>query len=121
MAKIINLTPHDVNIFNNDDYPLVNLGYADKCARVGIEYIPDGGIVVDDCDPIPVYRNVYTPTCERLGLPDPEFGTFYVVSKMAYDVLRTELGRIPLDVFYPGSAVRDENGKVIGCVGLSHD
>jgi len=48
------------------------------------------------------------------NLPAPEPGTVYVVSAL---VLAAAPGRA--DVFAPGPAVRDADGRIIGCLGLT--
>ena len=49
-----------------------------------------------------------------LGLPHPRPGVYYIVSALV-------LAQVPnrADVFAPGPALRDADGRVVGCVGLS--
>jgi len=50
------------------------------------------------------------------GLPDPQPGVHYVTSLIAAQAAR-RLGRD--DVLVPGPAVRDADGRIVGCHGLA--
>ena len=117
--KLINLTPHKITIYPPTDWTLLGddsspiavepSGVSARCdeTREIIATIPSG---LGDWG-IPVYRVVYG---EVSGLPAPELGTIYIVSmRLAQAVPERH------DVCFPGEAVRDASGNIIGCIGLS--
>lgn len=104
-----NLTPHEVKIFKlNGTTPdldvVIEAGGA--VARVSCEYIK----VDKKVDGIDLYRPVFG---EVTGLPDYEEGVYLLVSAMVREAL-------PLlsDLVSPGQLLRDDDGNVIGCLGL---
>lgn len=117
--KLVNLTPHKITIippvgwvqYGNDDSDIVvePSGMVARCAEtrqvVSVVAQPQGGWS------IPVFRVEYG---EVSGLPEPEDGVVYIVSmRLAQAVPHRQ------DVFFPGEAVRDTAGNIIGCIGLS--
>jgi hypothetical protein len=105
MKKFVNLTQHVLNV-QNIDGKIVNIPPSGDVARVSstakvVYYIND--IAVSK----PEYGDV-------VGLPAPQPGVVYVVSRMIKD-------RVPDrdDVLVPGAPVRDSDGVIIGAVGLS--
>lgn len=104
--KVVNLTPHQINVFAG--------------GRLVLTAEPSGAVArcpltkkaAGDVNGAPVYRmEAGYPT----GLPAPEEGTVYIVSKIVAEALK---GSRP-DVLTVGSAVRDQSGRTIGCDGLS--
>jgi hypothetical protein len=58
--------------------------------------------------------NIQRPTFGNIvGLPEPKDGTVYIVSAMVREAARDRI-----DVFSPGSLIRDDAGNVVGCDGL---
>ena len=49
------------------------------------------------------------------GLPEPQPGTFYIVSGLVL----AAVGDRRADVFAPGPAIRDGEGRIVACDGLS--
>ncbi len=101
---IINLTPHPLAIHTPAgiiDVP--PSGAVARCAEVRTDRPPIDGIPV----PAASYGAV-------IGLPGPVPDTIYVASALV-------LAAVPdrADVFAPGPAVRDGEGKVVGCRGLT--
>lgn len=106
--KLVNLTPHEINIYDGEKL-LVTVpvsGQVARCAeeRAGLGKLADTGISVS--------RATYG---EVEGLPQPEPDTVYIVSALVLAAVGAERA----DVFAPGQAVRDAEGRVVGCVGLS--
>lgn len=104
-----NLTPHEVKIYKlNGTVPdldvVIEAGGA--VARVSCEYIK----VDKKVEGIDMYRTVFG---EVTGLPDYEEGVYLLVSTMVREAL-------PLrsDLVSPGQLLRDNDGNVIGCLGL---
>ena len=105
MTKLINLTPHSLNLIAADG-STVDVPPSGDVARVS-----STSTVIDTINGI----NVTTSTWgDVTGLPDAQDGIIYVVSRMVKD-------RVPdrPDVLVPGAPVRDANGKIIGANGLS--
>nr|DAU83511.1 MAG TPA: hypothetical protein [Caudoviricetes sp.] len=104
-----NLTPHEVKIFKlngvTPDLDVV-IEAGEEVARVSCEYIK----VDKKVDGIDLYRTVFG---EVTGLPAYEEGVYLLVSTMVREAL-------PLrsDLVSPGQLLRDDNGNVIGCLGL---
>lgn len=104
ITTLINLTPHEINIHCGSEVISVPpSGTLARCAEVRTEV----GRVTD----IPVTRVSYG---EVSGLPEPDGKTGYIVSALVAQAVK---GRG--DVFIPGPAVRDEAGRIVGCLGLS--
>lgn len=105
MTKLINLTPHTLNVIAADD-STVDIQPSGDVARVS-----SISIIVDNFNGINVYRQTFGKV---MGLPDAQDGVIYIVSRMIKD-------RVPdrNDVMVPGAPVRDAEGKIIGAYGLS--
>jgi hypothetical protein len=99
MNKIINLTPHAVNI-GDRVFPA-----SGQLARVDVSLSPIG-----EHDGIPLVCGSYG---EVAGLPPQQNGVIYIVSAMVR-------GAIPhrKDLASPAKLIRDEAGKIIGCTAL---
>lgn len=108
MIKIINLTPHTVNIVRDGkifaSYP------SEGVARVATE-----NKIVAEIDETPVYKTAYG---ETLNLPSIAPGKIYIVSMV---VAMANKGRPDLisPNTAPDSAVRDETGNIIGVKSFS--
>lgn len=108
--QVVNLTPHVLNIHTEDGSVLV-VPPDGRLARAGVktERLP------------PIQVGQYTMSAARKtlgevqGLPEPERDVIYIVSYQAAQAVPDRE-----DVFFPGEAVRDAAGNVVGCVGLSH-
>lgn len=104
-----NLTPHEVKIFKLvgtvPDLDLV-IEAEEEVARLNCEYVK----VDKKVEGVDMYRTVFG---EVTGLPDYEEGVYLLVSTIVREAL-------PLrsDLVSPGQLLRDDNGNVIGCLGL---
>lgn len=104
-----NLTPHEVKIFKLvgtvTDLDLV-IEAGEEVARVSCEYMK----VDKKVEGVDLYRPVFG---EVTGLPEYSEGTYLLVSAMVREAL-------PLrkDLVSPGQLLRDDDGNVIGCLGL---
>ena len=102
----VNLTPHAINLYGQDGKTLLaSIQPTAPAARCKQEAVCCGHV-----GGVPVYRMEFG---EVENLPEPQEGTVYIVSRL----VATAANRA--DVLCPGAAVRDEQGRVIGCVGLS--
>ena len=102
---IINCTPHPLAIHAAGKIIAIPpSGTAPRCAVARVEADPTDGI----------------PTCRSTmgqveNLPDPVDGVFLIVSGLVLEAARAS-GRT--DLRSPGEAVRDVDGKIVGCRGL---
>lgn len=101
-----NLTPHEINICNNEGVVVLTLPASGNVARVASKSVSrDSGLGFS--------LNV-VEYGEVTGLPDAVDGVTLVVSAMVRSALP---GR--LDLASPGELVRDAEGKPLGCKGLN--
>lgn len=118
MSTIINLTPHAIIFFRDEDAERGVL----KEGRQPFQTIPASGMVCRCA--------VNTAACGNLGgipvsrqsfgalenLPAPQVDTYYVVSAIAGAQAARD-GRT--DVLTIAGAVRDGAGRIVGCTGLA--
>jgi hypothetical protein len=105
---LVNLTPHPLNLRRMDGTTLT-LPPSGMVARVA-----STDRVFGQLDGLAVHQVVLGQEIE--GLPDQQDGTYYVCSLLAAQAAKVQ-GRT--DVYAPGPAVRDADGRVIGADGLS--
>ena len=99
--KVINLTPHDVNICNEYGYVIKTYKASGQVARTAYSYRTIGFI-----DDIPVTDRVN----ERVvNLPEPQPGIMYIVSNIILGYCKDRH-----DLLAPVEQVKI-NGRVVGC------
>ena len=109
--KIINLTPHALTIVygenNMEKYVIEPSG---NVARVAAHTENIGSNTTDDGFTIPLTTTVFG---EVENLPEPKDGMIYVVSSLV-------AGRVPdrQDVMIPNQSIRDDKGRIIGCLSI---
>lgn len=104
-ARLVNLTPHDINIQNLD-------GTFQTVWR-------DGTVARVEMISTPIVR--YPLACQSfvnvkgkvVGLPEPVFGTVWIVSAMVREACPERK-----DLASPGELIRTESGIPTGCKGL---
>lgn len=106
MTTKINLTPHDVTIVVGDRTEVIKPSGLARCKETSVQVgLIDGWI--------PVYETEYG---EVSGLPEPAEDTIYIVSVI---VAKAKEVQARTDVYVPAKTIRDENGVIIGCIGLN--
>ena len=111
--KFVNLTPHDVKIFVQNDAALIikPSGAVARCAELpGVS--DESRIVLFNGTPVTIRKQRFGPIT---GLPDAEPGVIYIVSGMVKERANRD------DVVAPDTslgAVRDANGRIEGVLGL---
>ena len=106
IMKWMNLTPHAINVVEEDGSPVATF--------------PKSGIVARRKQFLNFVANIggvdtYASTFGEVeGLPPQHAGTGLIVSGIVR-AARPERG----DLYQPGRLIRDEEGNPIGCVGLS--
>jgi hypothetical protein len=107
MAKFVNITPHEVTVRRAEGEPITILP-SGTVARVATS--PKVVAVVDGI-------NITSTTFGEVhDLPDPQEGVVYIASLLVAQAA-ARAGR--MDVLAPGPLIRDEEGRPIGCEGLS--
>ncbi len=110
MTKLVNLTPHALTVLAPGGQS-VTLPPSGQVARVAQTDTLTGAVVVDGLA-LPVAKKSFGAV---EGLPLALDGVAYVVSGLVL----AALGDSRPDVYAPGTLVRDANGVVTGCNGLS--
>ncbi|MED4172576.1 hypothetical protein P4631_09025 [Halalkalibacterium halodurans] len=107
-VTVVNLTPHDVNVYDDDDNVIATYPATGQTARVETKTETVGEI-----NGVPVVTQTYG---EITGLPDRKPNTVYLVSL----VVRMATGRDDLlsPDTSPQGAVRNEHGQIIGTRGF---
>ncbi|MCX6782278.1 MAG: hypothetical protein NTW66_04145 [Candidatus Magasanikbacteria bacterium] len=107
--KVVNLTPHVVNLCDESGAVFASVPSSGQLARVKTLPKVVGQVEVAGRT-MPVRVSEYGPL---EGLPDPVDGVLYVVS-LQTATAAAKLGRTD-DILVPDDTVRDPAGIVIGC------
>ena len=107
MTKIVNLTPHALNVYKDD--AVILTVESSGVARVG-QSVEDAGSIND----IPVRKSVWG---EVEGIPDPKDGVIYVVSALVRTRVADRDDVVSPDTS-PSGAVRDDAGRIVGVRGF---
>lgn len=123
IEKFVNCTPHPINIAPNSGWKEVVIPAAEKPVRITDNSVPDTtalnvritGAGVTNMQVATIKTGIISPG-ELTGLPEPEQGTAYIVSRpvaMHPDAAGRD------DLYVPDGQVRNDDGTVIGCRRLS--
>ena len=107
--RIVNLTPHEVKIVDGGNN-VVAVFPSDGVARVS-QY----DVLVDEINLIPVVKTEFG---EVLDLPEPAEDTVFIVSRITVEVARAR-GLNTDDLLITSGAVRDDQGRIVGCRALA--
>jgi len=138
--KIINLTPHTINLTSGEIFPRMDQG--GHVLLIRAEHISEDA---GEINGIPVIKssfgNPYIAFCDSMGriiekldniyqVPDLAEADVFIISMLALQAIKkakqtlpgglADCG-LPNDATYvaPGRLVRDENGNIVGCEGFS--
>lgn len=103
--EIVNLTPHCVNLSINGEMTAIPSSGLARCSETTTEVGTVFGV-----------RFVKKSFGQVTGLPEPKKGTIYIVSAIVLNALNGSRD----DVFIPADAVRDEAGRIVGCLSLAN-
>jgi hypothetical protein len=110
-VKIVNLTPHDVVLVNEDGIELKKFPLSGKEARLSEESEPHAIFFEKEKDSTDIEIRIIRKKYSFVeNLPPSLSGTFYIVSSM---VLQSSMR---YDLLAPGDIIRDEKGNIIGCL-----
>jgi hypothetical protein len=112
MTTYVNLTPHTLNVRALDGSTLVLPPSPNGAARVVYDRLPPEQTNIAGHE---VQISVAGSPREIVGLPEPEEGVVYVVAKAVADAATAHRG----DLMSPGKLIRDADGNVTGCDGLT--
>lgn len=107
--KILNLTPHTVNLILSNSQEL-RFEKEPLMARVSTTEEVVDVLSAAPSIQIPLIKVVFG---EVENLPEKEIGTYLIVSRMVKSAAN---GRA--DLLIPSGLVRDSNGTIIGCKGF---
>lgn len=103
-TKIINLTPHDINIVNTELYEL------QKFKSEGVVRVTTKSVQTGSVGNVPLFSTQYG---EVTGLPAQKPNTYYIVSMLVKQACPDRK-----DLLIPSQLQRGENGQPVGCLGL---
>lgn len=111
MIVYLNLTPHALYV-KAQDGEYVTIPPSGDVARVIYDRLPPEQVRIDGHE---VSVAVAGAPREIIGLPEPEPGVVYIVAMAVAASAPAHRG----DLMSPGKLIRDEDGTVIGCDGLT--
>ena len=113
-TRIINLTPHDVTVYDDNGNIIATIPRSRVVARVSQSRVPVGTLDYEGAK-IPLVRTEYG---DVQGLPPhPTPDTYYIVSTIVAWALKSRpewTGHILVPDTGPGSRISDEQGRVKG-------
>lgn len=109
MTNIINLTPHPVNIVNEEGN-VIKVFESAGVARAAQEDVEIGTL-----EGIPIIETTFG---ELVDLPKYSKDTYYIVSAITAKAADLS-GRSTRDLLLPGKTVRNSDGQIIGCQALA--
>lgn len=112
MTACVNLTPHALNVRALDGSTLVLPPSPNGAARVIYDRLPPEQVNIAGHE---IAVSVAGSPREIVGLPEPEEDVILIVAKAVADAAPASRG----DLMSPGRLLRDADGTVIGCDGLT--
>jgi hypothetical protein len=109
MTNIINLTPHRINIVDEEGN-VVKIFESSGVARAAQNDVQIGML-----EGIPI---IETKFGEPVDLPEYNQGTYYIVSALTAKAASLS-GRNTRDLLLTGKTVRNSDGQIIGCQALA--
>jgi len=106
---IVNLTPHELKLHDEGGRLVATVPPSGQVARVRTSAVRVG----EAAEGVPLF---VTEFGDVEGLPAPKPDTIYVVSGLVRSHPQVAARE---DVYSPGRLLRDEQGRVVGAVGLT--
>lgn len=103
--KFVNLTPHEINICDEDGEILTSL------PSKGVARVNTKEVVVDTIDNINVVKTKYL---DVVDLPPPQLDTIYLVSILVLQALKGKRSDVLAPNTSPRSVIRDDKGQIKG-------
>ena len=105
MSRIINKTPHKVNIVDKNGNVYRTFPKCDSLIRLEMHTNNIGEV-----NQVPLSRTVFG---KPVDLPKFEQGTYYIVSQLVKNALPNRI-----DLLVPAELFRDSKGNIVGCKSL---
>ena len=114
LMRIVNCTPHEVNVIIDDNN---RINYAsDKNHQIRVSC---KSVEVAKYNNIPIRCNWYGDV-ENMPSKEELKDTLFIVSRIAYEAIKLKYEDEIIEHFMvPDGAVRDSEGKIIGCTGFA--
>ena len=109
MTNIINLTPHEISIVNEEGNVIKVFESA------GVARAAQKDVEIGMLEGIPIIETTFG---EPVDLPEYSQGTYYIVSAITAKAASSS-GRNTQDLFLTGKTVRNSDGQIIGCQALA--
>lgn len=109
-VKIVNLTPHVVNVVDESGNLIDYIPCSGMIARASMRRETVDYIKVEGVD-VPINQ---TRIGKVYDLPDPKPGTIYIVS-----LLTAQNCRDRDDLYVVDDTIRDDDGRIVGCRALA--
>ena len=109
MTNIINLTPHKINIVDEEGN-VVKIFESSGVARAAQNDVQIGML-----EGIPIIETTFG---KPVDLPEYDQGTYYIVSALTAKAASLS-GRNTQDLLLTGKTVRNSDGQIIGCQALA--
>ena len=109
MTNIINLTPHKINIVDEEGNVIQVFDSA------GVARAAQRDIEIGTLEGIPIIETTFG---EPVDLPEYSQGTYYIVSALTAKAASLS-GRSTRDLLLTGKTVRNSDGQIIGCQALA--
>ena len=103
--RVTNLTPHEVKVLDDDDNVIATF------PSVGVARARQHDVPAGEIESIPVVKTEFG---EVLGLPEPTEGTVFIVSRITVEAAQAQ-DRSTDDLLTTSGAVRDDQGRIVGC------
>jgi hypothetical protein len=113
--KLVNLTPHDINVVNENGEVLLTVHPSGTVARCSEQVKKLGDTAIDDGKGSFVTMPLIHKTLGKVtDLPEPQEGTLYITSLAVAKAVPERY-----DVVVPGEAYRDKSGRIVGTIALA--
>ena len=103
--EIVNLTPHEVKVLDDDDNVIATF------PSVGVARARQHDVPAGEIESIPVVKTEFG---EVSGLPEPTGGVVFIVSRITVEAAQVQ-DRSTDDLLVTSGAVRDSQGRIVGC------
>lgn len=109
-TTLVNLTPHSITFVDALGNTVLTVEPSGLVARCAVDRVQVDTVTVDGIS-VPVNQTRFGKV---ENLPEPQEGTIYIVSALTAQAVPERE-----DVFITDDAVRDEQGRIIGCRALA--
>ena len=109
MTNIINLTPHEISIVNEEGNVVKTF------ESVGEARAAQDDVEIGTLEGIPIVETTFG---KPIDLPEYSQGTYYIVSAITAKAASLS-GRSTRDLLLTGKTVRNSSGQIIGCQALA--